>query len=389
LSRIERFEAALREAGLAGALVMHPVSVYYLAGTGQPANLLVVPGREPVLYVRRYIELVRESSRVGDVRPGAGFSAIDVSWDGPLGMELDVLPASLVASARRRLGEIGDCSPALWSVREVKDASEVESMRASVALFDVLHAAMLEHLRPGITELELSAEIARALRLAGHHGVVMQRRWDAKLQMEGSVVSGPNLTTISRGPVTITGVGLGESFAMGASRREIAYGDLVNVDLGLNRDGYHADMARTYAVGEVSASVEDLARKCREIEDVAVAAIRPGVSCESVYEAARDAAERLGVGDIFQGGGPYIGHSIGLELDEPPVLGPGASTPIREGMILTIEPKLMADGGVAVNIEDDVVVTADGCEVLGSLPRSAFVVADDGTATTVPATAQA
>jgi Xaa-Pro aminopeptidase len=383
LSRIEAFADAIASRGMAAALVMHPVSVYYLAGTGQPANLLVVPGREPVLYARRYVELVRESSRVADVREGAGFSAIDVTWEGVLGMELDVLPASLVASASRRLGEVADCSPALWSLREVKDASEVAAMRSSVELFDVLHAAMLEHLRPGITELELSAEIARALRRAGHHGVVMQRRWDAKLAMEGSVTSGPNLTTVSRGPITITGVGLGESFAMGASRRVISRGDLVNVDLGLNRDGYHADMARTYAVGDVSAAAEELARACREIEDVALAAVRPGVTCESVYDAASAAAERLGVADIFQGGGPYIGHSIGLELDEPPVLGPGASMPVREGMILTIEPKLLGPEGLAVNIEDDLVVTADGCEVLGSLERALFVVGEDGAATAV------
>jgi Xaa-Pro aminopeptidase len=183
LSRLESFAGAVAGAGLAAALVMHPVSVYHLAGTGQPANLLVVPGRDPVLYARRYIELARESSRVADVRPGAGFSAIEVTWDGPLGMELDVLPASLVASAGRRLGEISDCSAALWSVRAVKDADEVVAMRESVALFDALHAAMCEHLRPGITELELSAELARGLRRAGHHGVVMQHRWDAKLQM--------------------------------------------------------------------------------------------------------------------------------------------------------------------------------------------------------------
>jgi Xaa-Pro aminopeptidase len=89
------------------------------------------------------------------------------------------------------------------------------------------------------------------------------------------------------------------------------------------------------------------------------------------------------VADIFQGGGPYIGHSIGLELDEPPVLGPGAGAPVREGMILTIEPKLIGADGVAVNIEDDVVVTSDGCEILGDLPRSLFVVGADGAGTPV------
>ena len=238
--------------------------------------------------------------------------------------------------------------------------------------------------RSGISELELSAELARALRRAGHDGVVFQHRWDAKLQMEGALASGPNLATISRGPVTVTGVGLGEAFPMGASRREIARGDLVNVDLGLNRAGYHGDMARTYAVGELPAGVERLARICRELQDVALEAIRPGVTAASVYEAALGAARRLGVEDSFQGGGPYIGHGIGLELDEPPVLGPGAETSLEEGMVLAVEPKLISADFGAVNIEDDVVVTADGCELLGDLPRCVFVVGDRGEVSTVP-----
>ena len=384
MDRIERFAAELERAGLAGALVMHPVSVYHLAGTGQPANLLVVPGEEPVLYARRYIELARAGSRVADVREGAGFSAIDMpDLDGPLGMELDVLPAALVARAQKRFGEIADCSEALWAVRAVKDAGEIEAMRESVALFDALHQAMGEHLRPGISELELAAELGRALRRAGHDGVVWQHRWDARLAMEGHVVSGEHLSTMSRGPMTVTGVGLAEAFPMGASRREILRGDVVLVDLGLNKAGYHGDMARCYAVGEVSDEMRRLAGICRELEDVGIAAIRPGVAAGSVYDATLEAARRLGVEDVFQGGGPYIGHAIGLELDEPPVLGPGVETPLQEGMILTVEPKLISPDFGAVNIEDDVVVTADGCEILGDLPRGLFVVGDAGEVSTV------
>jgi Xaa-Pro dipeptidase len=385
VDRIERFAAELERAGLAGALVMHPISVYYLAGTGQPANLLVVPGEEPVLYARRYAELARASSRVADVREGAGFSAIELpELSGPLGMELDVLPAALAARAQKRFGAIADCSEALWAVRAVKDADEIAAMRESVQLFDALHAAMLEHLRPGITELELAAELGRALRLAGHDGVVWQHRWDAKLAMEGHVVSGENLSKMSRGPMTVTGVGLAEAFPMGASRREIQPGDTVLVDLGLNRAGYHGDMARTYAVGEASDELRRLASICRELEDVAIDAIRPGVTAGSVYDATRSAAERLGVLDSFQGGGPYIGHGIGLELDEPPVLGPGVSTPLQQGMVLTVEPKLISPAFGAVNIEDDLVVTADGAEILGDLPRALFVVAESGEVSTVP-----
>lgn len=384
MDRIARFAAELERAGLGGALVMHPISVYHLAGTGQPANLLVVPGQEPVLYARRYVELARASSRVADVREGAGFSAIGLpQLDGPLGMELDVLPYALAARAQARFGAIADCSEALWAVRAVKDADELSAMRESVALFDGLHEAMVEHLRPGITELELAAELGRALRRAGHDGVVWQHRWDAKLAMEGHVVSGENLSAMSRGPMTVTGVGLAEAFPMGASRRKIRHGDTVLVDLGLNKAGYHGDMARCYAVGEASEQMQRLAAICRELEDVAVDAIRPGVAAGSVYDAARSAADRLGVLDTFQGGGPYIGHAIGLELDEPPVLGPGVSTPLQEGMVLTVEPKLISPAFGAINIEDDVVVTASGCEILGDLPRALFVVDEHGRATPV------
>jgi Xaa-Pro aminopeptidase len=257
-------------------------------------------------------------------------------------------------------------------------------MRASVRLFDAVHAAMCAFIRPGIAEHELAGEVERALRRAGHDGVVFQRRWDAKLAMEGAIASGPDLSTISRGPVTITGVGLSEAFPMGASTRRLERGDLVNIDLGLNRAGYHGDMARTYAVGELPDGIERLAGICRELQDVALAAVRPGVAAHEVYDATLEAAGRLGVEDVFQGGGPYIGHSIGLELDEPPVLGPGVETPIEAGMILAIEPKLISPAFGALNIEDDVVVTADGCEVLGDLPRAVFVIDERGGATAVP-----
>ena len=383
MSRIDAFAAALSDAGMAAALIMNPPDVYYLSGTGQPANLLVIPGSEPILFSRRYHELARAGTHVERVLEGASFRAVaEQAPDGLIGMELDKLPAALVE--RAPFAEIVDCAPLLLAQRAVKDAEEIERMRESVQLFDAVHAAMCEFIRPGIAEHELAGEVERALRRAGHDGVVFQRRWDAKLAMEGAIASGENLATISRGPITVTGVGLSEAFPMGASRRELRHGDLVNIDLGLNRAGYHGDMARTYAVGELPDGVAELAGKCRALQDVALAAIRPGVPAHTVYDAAREAALRLGVEDVFQGGGPYIGHSIGLELDEPPVLGPGIETPIEAGMVLAVEPKLISPAFGAVNIEDDVVVTADGCEVLGDLPRSLFVVGEQGEVARVP-----
>jgi Xaa-Pro aminopeptidase len=379
-------------AGLAAALVMHPVSVYYLAGTGQPANVLVVPGEEPVLFARRYGDLVRRDTWMSRVLDGAGFSAVVAEAerlgvaDGPLGMELDVLPAALVAGAGRAFPgrEIRDVSGLLAGLRAIKDAGEVELMRSAAELFDAVHATMLAFLRPGIAEHELSAEIAAALRRAGHDGIIRQHRWDARLPMEGSLASGENLATISHGPIAVTGVGMSGAFPMGASPRVIGAGDLVNIDLGMNRAGYHADMARTYAVGALPDGVERYARAVREIEDEILAAVRPGVTAESVYDAGVAAARERGVEGIFQGfdglHGPYVGHAIGLELDEPPVLGPRVATVLEEGMVLAIEPKLISPAFGAVNLEDDVVVTAGGCELLHPLERAVFVVDETGRA---------
>jgi Xaa-Pro aminopeptidase len=306
-------------------------------------------------------------------------------------MELDRLPVALVARAGaafpRRV--IADCAPLLLAQRVIKEPGEIEAMRASVALFEAVHATIVEHLRPGIAEHVLSGLIAAALRAAGSEGIIRQRRWDAKLALEGSLVSGGNLAIISGGPITISGPGMSRAHAMGASTRVIEDGDLVNIDLGLNRAGYHADMARTYALGALPAGVERHAAAVRTLEDEIIAAIRPGVLAHEVYDAGFAAAQELGVGEWFQGygdhHGPYVGHSIGLELDEPPVLGPGVRTVIQAGMVLAVEPKLISPEWGAVNLEDDVVVTAAGCELLGSaVERSVFVV--DGAGSAIPVT---
>lgn len=385
-ARLDRFAAALAQAGVAAALISQPQDLYYLSGIAQPCNLLVVPGAEPVLFARRFAGLVRAQSAVADVREGAGFGDVTRELErlgvtgGRLGLELDVIPAALYRSALRAFSafELVDCAPSLLAQRAVKDPQEVALLRASAATFALVHETLVAQLAPGRTELEVAAEVERTLRLAGHAGLVAQRRWDGALQPEGAIASGPLLATMSGGPITISGVGLSAATPFGASRRPLASGDLLNIDLGINVDGYHADFARTYVLGEPSAEIVRLAGIVRQLEDGVIAALRPGVTASSVYRDGVALARELGVADVFQGHsgthGPYVGHGIGLELDEPPVLGPRDETPLAAGMVLAIEPKLMSPAFGAVNLEDDVVVTDDGCELLGVVPRSVFAV---------------
>jgi Xaa-Pro dipeptidase len=383
--RLARFAEAVGSAGFAAAIVSYHRDVFYLAGTAQPANLLVVPGRPPVLFARRYVELARAESVVEDVVEAAGLGpvrerlqAFDVRA-GRIGMTLDLLPAALYLKTRATFADysIEDVSDVLLAQRAVKDEHEIETLRRAALSFDAAHAAIVEHARPGVSELEVSAEVMRALRVAGHDGIVFQRRWDGVLQPEGAIASGENLWPISALAIAINGVGLGRAVPFGASRRVLQAGDLLNIDVGLCVDGYHGDMARTYSLGEPAPEVRRHAAIVRACEDAAFDATVVGAPARAPYEAAREVARSCSVEEWFQGHGryhgPYIGHGIGLELDEPPVLGPGVETPIEEGMVLTIEPKLIVPGLGAVNFEDDVVVRAGGPEYLSELPRELFV----------------
>lgn len=389
--RLARFAEALEHAGFAAAVVSYHRDVVYLAGTAQPSNLLVVPGKPPVLFARRYVELARAESVVEEVVEAAGFGPVRERLgaygvrEGRIGMTLDVLPAALYLKVRSGLGgySVEDVSDLLGAQRAVKDDGEIDALRRAAGIFEAAHDAIVEHARPGTSELELSAEVARALRVAGHDGLVFQRRWDAVLQPEGAVVSGENLWAISALAIAINGTGLGRAVPFGASRRGLRPRDLVNIDVGLCVGGYHADMARTYSLGEPGDDVRRLAAVVRACEDAAFDAIVPGVSARAPYEAALEVARANGVAGWFQGHGayhgPYVGHGVGLELDEPPVLGPGVDLAIETGMVLTIEPKLIVPGVGAVNFEDDVVVRPGGAEYLSDLPRELFVL-DGGVA---------
>lgn len=388
--RLRQFAEALRDADFAAAVLSHPRDVLYLAGTAQPGNLLVVPDQPPTLFSRRFAELARRQTHVANVVAAGDMRAVRQRLEdlgvnaGRIGMGLDTLPALLYRKAvdSFRGFKIDDVAAILAYQRAVKSGIEVEALRRAARMFGEVHAVMAHHLRPGIAEHELAGEVARHLRRAGHDGLQFYRRWDAMLHAEGAIASGENLWTFSSQAISITGVGLGKGVPFGASRRRIESGDLVNIDLGLVYDGYHADMARTYIAGRPSPEIERLADAVRACQDAALAEIRPGALAADVYDAALNAARAHGYEQYFQGHGaehgPYIGHGIGLELDEPPVLGPGSTARLRRGMVLAVEPKLTVPGLGAVNLEDDVVVRIDGYELLADTPRGVFSVTDAG-----------
>lgn len=386
--RIHQLQSKMCEQGFSAAILMHPRDIFYYAGTGQPCNLIIPARGEAILLARRVLDWVKVDATVSDVRQGKGLSEIREILEQAgiltprsiLGLSLDVLPAQLYLKIQKTFSSftLSNISPLILEQRQSKEASEVEMIGTAALLFGRAHEVILNELRPGITELDLAAKIAATLRQGEHDGILRFRRWDASLPSDSIVAAGENTWRISGHSMTVTGVGLSKAYPWGASNNRIQRGDLVVVDLGLNYHGYHADVARTYVVGRADPKQKHLFNVVIEIQNTVLQAVKPGVRGSELFRVARETALRMGAEEFFQGygelQGDYIGHGVGLELDEPPTLDSKCSTLIRENMTLAFEPKVIIPGWGAIDLEDTIRVTASGYEFLSSIPRELFEV---------------
>jgi Xaa-Pro aminopeptidase len=310
-----------------------------------------------------------------------GFSGISAAVadlgleSGVLGAALDVTSAELYQRMQDAFlaWEIADISSLVLDQRAVKDADEIAATRRAAAVADAGHRALPRAAAPGMSELELAAEIERAMRLAGHEGYQPLRHPEAR---GGGVLlaSGENLTVRGGHGLVVTGAGLSPASPYGVSRRKLREGDLIVLDIGSTWHGYTADESRTFVVGQPTAAQQALFAVTREAEDKVLAFLRAGASVADAYAVAMGVVDQ-GAPPFFAPGSlslpGFVGHGIGLELDEPPVLWPRSQACLREGMVLAVEVEVSAlQEGLMTKVEDTVVIRSDDCEVLTQAPRT-------------------
>jgi Xaa-Pro aminopeptidase len=231
--------------------------------------------------------------------------------------------------------------------RIVKDALEIEILRRAARLLSDVARDLQSLVAAGRTEREVARAIEGAIETAGFSAPAFPT----------IVASGPHSARPHARPTD----------------RRLQPGDLVVLDFGGVLDGYCGDLTRTAAIGPVSARAQALYEAVREAHAAAIAAVRPGVLASDVDAAARASLASRGVGEAFLHG---TGHGLGLDLHEAPRLGrPDADRAehLAAGMVCTIEPGVYVEGTGGVRLEDDVLVTAEGCEVLTDAPRELLV----------------
>jgi len=389
-NRIKHLQGSIRQRGLAGAVLFYSRDILYYTGTAQPSYLVVLP-EDYMLFVRRGFAFAEKECGLAPGRIAAESRLETVTrrmfpGNGAgqrVGTELDVLTIAQSFVWQRALGDrkLVNLSGDILAQRMIKDATEIESLKKSCAAVHAGHLRIVAQLRAGMSELALSAEIEHAQRLAGHEGAFFMRQHDFVMS-RGPLASGPNLRRTSGTIYTITGTGLSSAVPAGPSRRIIEAGDLVMVDIPTCVDGYHADQSRTYAAGHAPAGAVALYTRLRETADYLIDHLRPGMTTGEAFALALEHATALGLEESFlgfeaQAPSHFIGHGVGLEINEPPLLARNGKEPLMSGMVLAIELHVMQPGGLTLKLEDTVHLTDDGVELLTVSPRALIVVQGD------------
>jgi len=330
-------------------LVTKPENRRYLSGFSGSAGTLVVRDEEAVLLTdARYVDqarieapgwrIVRHKPRSLEELRGvveeAGIERLAFEADHVTVAEFDDLCSTLEGVSLVRAPGVVD------SIRAVKEDEEIDRLRRASAIADRVFERLRGHLRPGISERDVSAWIEHEMRVEGADAPAF----------DVIVTSGPRSALPHGRP----------------SGRTIQEGELVLVDMGCRCSGYNSDMTRTLVVGTPDARQRELWEAVLEAQEAALRAIRPGAKGVEVDAVARERLAARGLGELF---GHSLGHGVGLAVHEGPYLSEDSEDVLAVGMVVTVEPGVYVTGWGGIRIEDVVVVTEDGCEVLTNSPK--------------------
>lgn len=358
--RLQHLKAALRRAGFDGVACIAGPNLYYLTGLSfhlseRPTVGFFPLNGDPVIVAGNL-----EESKIVSLAPYPlkGFYYTDT--DGPvrafreaaqalqlpnrqLGVEfrrMRVMEQKLIEEAFLK-PRLEAAEGLLAELRMSKDEAELKIMREATRIAEKALEATLPKIKIGMTEREISAELVIQTFRAGS---------DAELPFTPIVAAGPNSALPHAG----------------VTDRAIQAGDLLTLDWGASKDGYFSDLTRTFAVGAIDDELRTIYDLVKQANAAAKAAARIGLTCAEVDAAARQVITAGGYGEYFT---HRVGHGLGLECHEDPSMHGRNETPLIKGVTFTVEPGIYLPNKGGVRIEDDVVITDNGCESLSVYPR--------------------
>lgn len=364
-NRVKKLQAYMADAELDAVIIVQNADLFYFTGTIQSGALYVPVAGEPIYMVRKEYSRARMESGLKEIVSFSSMKVIpeilaDFGYATPsrIGMELDVVPVNFFARYRAVFpdAEYVDASPLIRRVRMIKSKYEIHLLQDAANQVDKVFRRAREVIREGMTDLELAAELEFAARKEGHQGLVRMRAFNAEL-FYAHVFSGTDTAVPAYVDTPLGGLGLNPSFGQGAGLKRIGRNEPIIVDFAGCVDGYLVDQTRVMAVGglpdRMKRAYDDMLRIQERMTEVAV----PGTPWSHIYDVCVVMAAELGYSDSFMGAKgaqvSFIGHGIGIEIDEYPFIAKGFGDMLLEpGMVFAFEPKVVFPGEGAIGIED-------------------------------------
>jgi Xaa-Pro dipeptidase len=384
--RLVRVKKAMEKTDIEALLVLQKVNYYYLSGTTQDGVLFLPLEGNPLLAVKREFERAKLESPLEDVVPFKSIREIPALIENhfgktprTLGLEFDVLPVKDYFRYRALFQSttLSDASSILTNTRKIKSSFEIDLIKKAGNIGQKVYQEGRKILKEGMTEIEFGGLLESIAKTHGHEGLLRVRSLNYEAYT-WHVLSGPSGGIVSQSDSPMGGLGLSPAFPVGAGLRRMKTHEPILVDFGTCYHGYQADETRMFSIGKMEQRWIDAYKASEEIHDAVLEQTRPGADCEALYSKTVQLAKKLGYKDSYLGPPGlqtrFIGHGIGLELNEFPFLARGQSYPLEEGMTFAVEPKIVFPGEGSVGLENTIAVTQNGYEILTPLGLEIFEV---------------
>ncbi|MHA1348000.1 MAG: M24 family metallopeptidase [Candidatus Heimdallarchaeaceae archaeon] len=372
LARIENHQKELVESEIDFSIIQYKSDLYYYSGTGQSCILVIPAENEPLLFGRRDINRIRQETALDNIitirNTREIFSQLN-DWGvkvkgSKFGLEGDILPADMYQKAEKIFPDKQAVSigPLLQKIRSIKSENEIDVLKKSASILDEIHELVPLIIKEDMTEIEASSKLNTEMRIRGAQPTVRSRDFYTETGGIGLVLSGTN-TAISSYTLTATaGPGIHQSNPSGPSFKKIKRGEIIFVDYSLAYKGYITDETRCHVIGQASEVIKDRYQKSCDFENFMVTKMKIGKKVKEIYHDTYEFAEELGVKNELMLGGeiPFLGHGVGLELSEPPIITRKSDYILKEGNVIALEPKLVYPEEMVIGSENTYVISKNG-----------------------------
>ncbi len=373
-NRIKALQTKMIEEDIDIVLLRQNADLFYFTHTVQDAHLLIPAKAPPHLLVWRVYERALRESPLEQIEPLKGLShfkeivrELGFHEAKTIGLEMDVLPANLFLFYSQNVwpnSQFKDISTTIRQIKSIKDIHEIECIKVAANQAHEVLKRVPEMINKAETELELAALVEAELRKRGHCGLIRMRLWNQEMGMD-QVISGTSATIPAWTLTPVGGEGPHPAFGQGASFKKLRKNEIISVDIGGWHGGYCCDITRPFFWGSPPVVVLEHFEKIKRILSELESLLRPGNIAGDIYERAMALADQEGISDVFMGIGnsrvPFVGHGLGIELDEFPFISKKNKMRLESGMVLALEPKIILERYGVIGLEDTYLIENDGC----------------------------